>query len=86
MFRYLMVLAGCACVSVTMAQEPPRQAEAQTATEALLRVQSSGEQASNRLQVQTAQERDQSMQRWLDTYKYVIPDFYRWTKMTSSNN
>ncbi len=73
MFRYLMVLAGCACVSVTMAQEPPRQAEAQTATEALL-------------QVQTAQERDQSMQRWLDTYKYVIPDFYRWTKMTSSNN
>ncbi|HGM5581344.1 MULTISPECIES: DUF3613 domain-containing protein [unclassified Pseudomonas] len=86
MFRYLMVLAGCAGVSLAMAQEPPRQPEAQTATEALLRVQSSGEQASNRLQVQTARERDQSMQRWLDTYKYVIPDFYRWTKVTSSNN
>lgn len=86
MFRYLMVLAGCACVSMAMAQEPPRRAEVQTATEALLRVQSSGEQASNRLQVQTAQERDQSMQRWLDTYKYVIPDFYRWTRMTSSND
>ncbi|MFJ9992099.1 DUF3613 domain-containing protein [Pseudomonas putida] len=86
MFRYLVVLAGCGSVCLAMAQEPPRLPTAETATEALLRVQSSGEQASNRIQVQTAQERDQSMQRWLDTYKYVIPDFYRWTKVTSSNN
>jgi len=87
MIRYVMLLACCASVSVAWAEDTPRQQrEALTATEALLRVQSSGEQASNRLQVQTARERDMSMQRWLETYKYAIPDFYRWTKVRESNN
>jgi len=25
------------------------------------------------------------MQRWLDTYKYVIPDFFRWEKTSNSD-
>jgi len=25
------------------------------------------------------------MQRWLDSYKYVIPDFFRWEKTSSSD-
>ncbi|WDY58805.1 DUF3613 domain-containing protein [Pseudomonas sp. PSKL.D1] len=87
MIKHMMVLACCVASMAALAEEysrqPPRD---ETATEALLRVQSSGEQASKRLQVQTARERDQSMQRWLDTYKYEIPDFYRWTKMTERNN
>ncbi|RII75207.1 DUF3613 domain-containing protein [Pseudomonas monteilii] len=87
MIRYVMVLACCVGSAALQAGEYPRQApQDETATERLLRVQSSGEQASRRLQVQTARERDQSMQRWLDTYKYEIPDFYRWTKMTERNN
>ncbi|MFF7062105.1 DUF3613 domain-containing protein [Pseudomonas sp. NPDC008258] len=87
MIRYVMVLACCVGSTALQAEEYPRQtAQDETATERLLRVQSSGEQASRRLQVQTARERDQSMQRWLDTYKYEIPDFYRWTKMTERNN
>jgi len=87
MFRYVMLMACCASVSMVSADDTPRQPrEALTATEALLRVQSSGEQASPRLQVQTARERDLSKQRWLETYKYAIPDFYRWTKVTESNN
>lgn len=87
MIRYVMVLACCLGSATLLAEENPRQAPRdETATERLLRVQSSGEQASSRLQVQTARERDQSMQRWLNTYKYEIPDFYRWTKMTERNN
>ncbi|MCI0914777.1 MULTISPECIES: DUF3613 domain-containing protein [Pseudomonas] len=87
MIRYVMLLACCTGFSTAWAEDYPRQQPpAQTATEALLRVQSSGEQASNRLQVQTARERDLSKQRWLETYKYAIPDFYRWTKVTESNN
>ncbi|MBK4997223.1 DUF3613 domain-containing protein [Pseudomonas sp. S37] len=87
MIRYVMVLACCMGSTALMAEQNPRPAPRdETATERLLRVQASGEQASRRLQVQTARERDQSMQRWLDTYKYEIPDFYRWTKMTERNN
>ncbi|EKT4481647.1 DUF3613 domain-containing protein [Pseudomonas putida] len=87
MIRYVMVLACCVGSATLLAEENPRPPPLdETATERLLRVQSSGEQASRRLQVQTARERDQSMQRWLDTYKYEIPDFYRWTKMAERNN
>ncbi|HDS1745201.1 DUF3613 domain-containing protein [Pseudomonas putida] len=87
MIRYVMLLACCTGITTAWAEDYPRQQPpALTATEALLRVQSSGEQASTRLQVQTARERDLSKQRWLETYKYAIPDFYRWTKMTESNN
>ena len=87
MIRYVMLLACCASMALAWAEDSPRQQpQALTATETLLRLQSSGEQASRRLQVQTARERDLSKQRWLETYKYPIPDFYRWSKVTESNN
>ncbi|WP_194791706.1 DUF3613 domain-containing protein [Pseudomonas sp. UFMG81] len=82
MFRPWTLMACLAMPLLAQAQEP----RAETATEALLRVQASNRQASPVLQQQTDKERDQSMQRWLDTYKYEIPDFYRWTKISSSNN
>lgn len=87
MIKYLILLACCTTTSHALAQEPPRQQAAeQTATEALLRLQASGEQASNHPQVQTARERELAAQRWLDSYKYAIPDLFRWTKVTSDNN
>ncbi|POD32428.1 hypothetical protein BKM14_09120 [Pseudomonas syringae pv. syringae] len=45
-------------------------------TETWLQLQASGKAASPTPQVNTAAERDLSLQRWLDTYKYNIPDFY----------
>ncbi|BBH48026.1 DUF3613 domain-containing protein [Pseudomonas sp. KU43P] len=87
MIRFAIVLACCASVFSAWADDAPHQHSTElTATEALLQVQSSGEQASNKLQVQTARERDLSKQRWLETYKYAIPDFYRWERVKSSNN
>jgi hypothetical protein len=77
------------CLAVTLpaqADDPPRQLQPETATEAWLQVQAKNRQASPVPQVQTDKERDQAMQRWLDSYKYAIPDFYRWTRVNSSNN
>ncbi|BCJ05045.1 hypothetical protein PRtIB026_A51420 [Pseudomonas sp. RtIB026] len=86
MFKPWIVLACLATPLLAQAEEPPRQTRPQTATEALLQVQASNRQASSVRQEQTDKERDQAMQRWLDSYKYAIPDFYRWTKISSSNN
>ncbi|NER61721.1 DUF3613 domain-containing protein [Pseudomonas sp. MAFF212428] len=67
------------------AVEPGPSSRAQGATEAWLQVQASGQQASKTPQTATPKEREQSMQRWLDSYKYVIPDFFRWEKTSSSD-
>lgn len=84
MLRSLILLA---CIPLAaVAEDPPRQPPVETATEALLRVQSSNQQASTKLQRQTASERDQSMYRWLETYKYPIPDHFRWVKISTENN
>ncbi|EKT4523616.1 DUF3613 domain-containing protein [Pseudomonas putida] len=68
------------------AEEPLRRPPPDSAAEAWLRVQASNQQASPRLQVQTAAERDATLQRWLDTYKYPIPEVFRWQKMSSSDD
>ncbi|MDH0305265.1 MULTISPECIES: DUF3613 domain-containing protein [unclassified Pseudomonas] len=86
MFKPWIVLACLVAPLLAQAQEPPRKPRPETATEALLQVQASNREASSVRQVQTDKERDQAMQRWLDSYKYAIPDFYRWTKINSSNN
>ena len=86
MFKPWIVLACLAAPLLAQAEEPVRQPRPQPATEALLQVQASNRQASSVRQEQTDKERDQAMQRWLDSYKYAIPDFYRWTKISSSNN
>ncbi|QXH46331.1 DUF3613 domain-containing protein [Pseudomonas xanthosomatis] len=86
MIKPLTVWACLLMPVAALAQEPPRQAQDETATETWLKVQASNRQASPTPQVQTDKERDQAMQRWLDSYKYAIPDFYRWSKVDSSNN
>ncbi|MGE8168259.1 DUF3613 domain-containing protein [Pseudomonas putida] len=86
MLRPLMVMMCLAAPAIALADDAPRQTGSEeSATETLLRIQASNQQASPTVQVQTAREREQSMQRWLDSYKYAIPDFYRWEKVSSSN-
>ncbi|MGH8438040.1 MAG: DUF3613 domain-containing protein [Pseudomonas sp.] len=65
--------------------EPGPSSKAQQGTEAWLQMQARNEQASKIPQSATPKEREQSMQRWLDSYKYVIPDFYRWESVGSSD-
>lgn len=57
----------------------------QNATEAWLQMQASNQQASKIPQSATPKEREQTMQRWLDSYKYEIPEFYQWEKVNSSS-
>lgn len=57
----------------------------QQATENWLQMQARNEQASKIPQTATPRERDQSMQRWLDSYRYELPDFYRWEQGSSSS-
>lgn len=80
MVLLLVVLPGLA-----QAMDPGPSSTAQSATEAWLQVQASGAQASKTPQTATPKERDQSMQRWLDTYKYVIPDYFRWEKTSNTD-
>ena len=86
MLKSLILLACIAFPIDALAAETTYPPPAETATEALLRVQSSNQQASSRPQQQTARERDQSMQRWLDSYSHQIPDFFRWEKVSSEKN
>lgn len=65
--------------------EPRDKPRPPQATEGWLALQASGKAASNLPQTATPKEREQAMQRWLDSYKYVIPDFYRWEKVSSSD-
>ena len=78
----LMVLLPGAVQAI----EPGPSSKAQGATEAWLQLQASGQQASQTPQTATPKEHEQSMQRWLDSYKYQIPDFFRWEKVSSEKN
>ncbi|MHC6227584.1 DUF3613 domain-containing protein [Pseudomonas sp. X10] len=84
--KYLLLLTLAGVPLLALAEEAQRVPRPETATEALLRMQSSNQQASKTPQAQTPKERDQSMQRWLDAYKHEIPEFYHWSKVNSSNN
>ncbi|MCO7516123.1 DUF3613 domain-containing protein [Pseudomonas guariconensis] len=81
MLKCVILLVGLAGPLAALAEEP-----AQTATEALLQVQASNQQASPTPQVQTAREREQALQRWLDSYKYPIPEVFRWQSVGSSGD
>ncbi|OUM05615.1 hypothetical protein BW686_19850 [Pseudomonas syringae] len=48
----------------------------QKQTETWLQLQASGKAASPTPQIATPAERDLSLQRWLETYKNKIPEFY----------
>ncbi|NBA95072.1 DUF3613 domain-containing protein [Pseudomonas sp. R5(2019)] len=80
-------LAVCLAMLPTLASaiEPGPSSSAQQVTEQWLALQARGAAASPVIQTATPKEREQTMQRWLDSYKYVIPDFYRWEKVSSSD-
>lgn len=48
----------------------------ETQTEYWLRLQRDGLQASRHAQVSTPAERELSMQRWLESHKHPIPEFF----------
>jgi len=63
-------------VSSAWAASEEQSAPAQKQTETWLQLQASGKAASPTPQINTAAERDLSLQRWLETYKYNIPEHY----------
>jgi len=56
--------------------DPGPSSAAQKGTEQWLQIQSSGQAASRNPQATTAVEHDAAMQRWLDTYKLKVPQWY----------
>jgi hypothetical protein len=82
---WLLLLTLSSLPLAALAIEPGPSSKAQSATEAWLQMQARNEQASKTAQTATPKEREQSMQRWLDSYKYAIPDFYRWESVGSSD-
>ncbi|KTB57650.1 DUF3613 domain-containing protein [Pseudomonas syringae] len=74
-----IMLAGIALLLIadnTWADNSDPSTSAPRQTETWLQLQASGRAASPTPQVNTAAERDLSLQRWLETYKYKIPEFY----------
>ncbi len=57
--------------------EPGPASRYQQETENWLQIQVSGKARSPVPQVATSQEREQSLQRWLDSYKHPIPEYYK---------
>ncbi|WP_416422249.1 DUF3613 domain-containing protein [Pseudomonas sp. App30] len=68
----MMVLGA----SPAWAIEPGPASAAQQGTEQWLQLQSSGQVASRNPQATTAVEHEAAMQRWLDSYKLKIPQWY----------
>jgi len=81
MKRLLLTGLGALLVSGTVAAvEPGPSSASQQQTEAWLQLQASGKAASSIAQPASPIERDLSMQRWLDSYRHPIPDFYEQKK------
>lgn len=59
-----------------LAIEPGPSSPQQKQTEGWLQLQVSGERASPNLQKATPVERDQAMQRLLESYKHPIPEYF----------
>ncbi|MFH6568198.1 MULTISPECIES: DUF3613 domain-containing protein [Pseudomonas] len=60
-----------------LAIEPGPAAKNQQQTENWLQLQISGQAQSPIRQVATPAERELSLQRWLDSYKHPIPEYYK---------
>lgn len=58
------------------ANEAPKPKERQTVTDQWLQIQREGQQPTPAPQVATPAEREMAYQRWLDSFKHPIPDFY----------
>lgn len=68
---------------VASAMPPGPSSKSQLTTETWLQLQPSGLHASDKPQTQTVREYDKSMERWLNVYKYKIPEVFKWEKMDS---
>ena len=72
----LASLAALALPLSVMAIEPGPSSPQQAATEDWLALQVSGRAASTTPQAASAAERDLAAQRWLDSFKHKIPEFF----------
>lgn len=74
-------VCGAACLLLlslaAQAVEQELSSPYQKQTEKWLQLQVTGTQQSSTPQVATPSEREQSLQRWLDSYKHPIPDFFK---------
>ncbi|MBF8731001.1 MAG: DUF3613 domain-containing protein [Pseudomonas putida] len=86
MFKPMMIVLCLSCPLLAQAEDPPRLPPPDSTAEAWLRVQASNQQASPKTQKQSATERELSLQRWLDSYKYPIPDAFRYQSMSTTGN
>ncbi|MGB3127251.1 MAG: DUF3613 domain-containing protein [Pseudomonas sp.] len=73
---YLASLAALALPLSVMAIEPGPSSPQQAVTESWLTLQSSGKVASTTPQKASAAERDQAAQRWLESFKHPIPEYF----------
>jgi len=79
-------LVGLALLPLTaLAIEPGPSSPQQAETENWLAVQVDGRAASPTPQRTTPAEREQALQRWLDTHKHPIPEFFESQSGGSSN-
>lgn len=76
--RLMLCLGVLALPTVAVAAGKPgfTAPEREYLTDSWLEVQREGLEASRHVQQATPAERERSMQRWLDSYEYAIPDFY----------
>ncbi|MBT2375122.1 DUF3613 domain-containing protein [Pseudomonas fluorescens] len=74
--HYLASLAFLALPLTALAVEPGPSSPQQQETENWLTLQVSGQVASPILQQTTPAEREQAMQRWLDSNKHPIPEYF----------
>ncbi|CRM50507.1 MULTISPECIES: DUF3613 domain-containing protein [Pseudomonas] len=72
----LASLAALALPLSVMAIEPGPSSPQQAATENWLALQVSGQAASTTPQAASATERDLAAQRWLESFKHEIPEFF----------
>ncbi|NWC91353.1 MULTISPECIES: DUF3613 domain-containing protein [unclassified Pseudomonas] len=69
-----LLLAGMPLTALAI--EPGPSSPQQKQTEGWLQLQVRGERASANVQKATPAERDVAMQRWLDSYKHPIPEYF----------
>ncbi|MDN7140166.1 DUF3613 domain-containing protein [Pseudomonas sp. JQ170] len=74
--RWVLLLALVSLPSAVQAIEEGPSSPAQKGTETWLQLQARNQQASKIPQTATPAERDRSMQRWLDSYKYELPEHF----------
>ncbi|MDD2060225.1 DUF3613 domain-containing protein [Pseudomonas sp. GD03860] len=75
---WVLLLALSNLPLAAQAIEEGPSSKAQKGTETWLQLQARNQQASKKPQTATPKERERSMQRWLDSYKYEIPEHFEY--------